>query len=344
MDMILKAILAAFWLILVPGLAGIILMRKKAENTLAECFLAGYILLFSLAEILTLPMIVLDLPLHILTMAYGAIAGLLALWGAVCYGKRIRTNGISSVVHVPRFSVYFWMAVVVILLQAVMCVMMAHMDADDSFYVAAATTSVHTDTIFSVNPYTGLEFRWPEKRYILSPFPVFLAVVSQLSGGLHPAIMAHTIYPAIFLPMAYMVMYYIGKKWFSGNKQAQGIFLFIAAVMTSFSAYSVYNAGNFQLVRIWQGKAFLAAIMLPLLFYFCYTILLPEKEEYPWIFLFMTNLSCCFLSSMGIMLAPLMMGCFLVIAFAKGKRPGQLFKGLCCCLPSIVLGVVYIML
>ena len=43
---------------------------------------------------------------------------------------------------------------------------------------------VQTDTIFEVIPYTGLKYYGLPSRYVLSPFPVFLAVVSQLSMGL----------------------------------------------------------------------------------------------------------------------------------------------------------------
>ena len=111
---------------------------------------------------------------------------------------------------------------------------MAHMDADDCFYVATATTDVYTDTIFEVDPYTGTAYRALPRRYVLSPFPVFLAVVSQLSGRLHPAVMAHMVFPAVFLSMAYMVQAVLAKKWFPGEKKAQGIYLLLAACICSF--------------------------------------------------------------------------------------------------------------
>lgn len=95
---------------------------------------------------------------------------------------------------------------------------MAHMDADDCFYVATATTDVYTDTIFEVDSYTGTAYRALPRRYVLSPFPVFLAVVSQLSGRLHPAVMAHMVFPAVFLSMAYMVQAVLAKNGFPEKK------------------------------------------------------------------------------------------------------------------------------
>ena len=111
-------------------------------------------------------------------------------------------------------------------MQIGVCVYYAHMDADDAFYVATATTSVHTDSIFAYNPYSGAEYAVLPRRYVLSPFPVLLAVISQLSGGLHPAVTAHTIYPVVFLLAAYLVYHQFGRLWFAEKEESRGCFCF----------------------------------------------------------------------------------------------------------------------
>lgn len=342
MEMIVKGMLAVFWLVLIPGAAGAPFLRKKDTYTLAESFFAGYIFLFSAAELLSLLMIVLDMPLHVLSASYGGIALIMALWGCVCLKKQFVGNGLKNRLQLSDRGAWFWAAVILIALQVGMCVLMAHMDADDSFYVASATTNVYTDSVFSVNAYTGLPYRRLPKRYTLSQFPAFLSVISQLSKGLHPAIIAHAIYPAVFLPMAYGVQNCLAKKWFHGNKRSQGMYLFFAACLTSFSAYSTHSVGMVQMVRIWQGKALLASVLLPLLFYFCISVILEKDGEYPWIFLSMTNLACCLLSSMGILLAPLMTGCFLAVSLIMHRDPRRILKGAASCLPSLILGIVYL--
>lgn len=359
MGMLFKGVLALFWLVFVPMAAGIPFLRKKERYTITESFLTGYLFLFAAAESLILPMIYLKLPLHILVFIYGVLTGGMALWGCFCLKKKKNADFLScqaceserSVdVHlrirelVHGQSVYFWLALAMILFQILILVLFAHFDADDSFFVGAATTAVQTDTIFSVNPYTGIEYKSLPDRYVLSPFPVFLAVISQLSGGLHPAIMAHTVFPAIFLGMVYVIQYQLSEKWFHDDKKAKGTYLFFVALLCWFSAFSVYNAGNFQMVRIWQGKALLASAMLPLLAYFCISLILEEKQEYPWILLVMANISCCLISSMGIILAPLLMGLMILTGLIQRKNLVNAAKGICCMLPSIVLGVVYILI
>ena len=339
--MVIKGFLAVLWLAAVPASVGLLFTGRK-QLKISELFLHGYILLFAVMEILVLPMILLKVPLHILTSVYGILAAGFAAGGLLLWKKKNSSKNLLG--NMERPSIYFWMAVLVIVLQVLMCAAMAHMDADDCFYVAAATTDVHTDSIFAVDPYTGCEYRVLPRRYVLSPFPVFLAVASWLSGGMHPAVMAHMVFPVIFLPMAYMVQYCLAEKMFSGERKAKDIYLLLTACICSFSGYSVYNTGNFQMVRIWQGKAVLASVLLPYLLYLCISIFFGEKRKNSWTALFLTNISCCLLSSMGIILAPLMTGCFLAASSVMQREWKTAAKGFLCCLPSIVLGVAYILI
>ncbi|MDO5799479.1 MAG: DUF6077 domain-containing protein [Eubacteriales bacterium] len=341
MEMAIKGTLAVFWLGLVPLFAGRLLFCKRKQPLLTECFLSGYALLFAVMEVLTLPMIYLKMPLHVLTVSYGAAVLLLAAAGIFVMVKQKDSFHFSSAFRMENSC--FWIAAVLILLQIIMCVFLAHMDADDAFYVAQATTDVQTDTIFEVIPYTGQKYHSMPSRYVLSPFPVFLAVVSRLSAGLHPAIMAHMIFPAIFLMAAYSVQYLLGRKWFPDDRRGQGMYLFFVACVCSFSAYSVYNAGSFQMVRLWQGKAVLASVFLPFLFYLGQSVMMEKKSEYPWILLAMADMSCCLLSSMGIILGTLMFGVFLLLCLVFQRNWKNFLKGFCCCLPSLLLGIFYIL-
>ena len=241
-----------------------------------------------------------------------------------------------------KITFYFALALLLIICQIVMCALLAHMDADDSFFVASATTDVYTDTIFEVNPDTGRYYMVLPERYTLSPFPVFLAVVSQLSAGLHPAIMAHVVFPAVFLVVVYMVQSLLSRCWFPNDRKARDIYLLLVAVLSSFSAYSVYNAGNFQMVRLWQGKTILAAILIPMLVYLCLTIVMKEKAEYSWGLMLMANLSCCLVSSMGIILAPLLIGSFAVVKLIYKKDFMCIWKCALCCIPTLVLGLIFL--
>ena len=157
MSIILKGILALFWLLLVPAAIGILVMSKRKDICPEACLPFGYLVLFSVMEIFTLPLAFLKAPLHILTALYGGVAVLLAAAGVVSVvgNTEKRQNMISVQKRESKITFYFALALLLIICQIVMCTLLAHMDADDSFFVASATTDVYTDTIFEVNPDTG---------------------------------------------------------------------------------------------------------------------------------------------------------------------------------------------
>ena len=341
MGMILKGVLALFWLLVIPFAVGILFFHNRQARRAGEYVLTGYTVMLAMMEILALPMIYLNLPLHVLVVVYGVLAVLLACLGAVSFYRRRKSC--EMLWTKPDFSWEMAVAVVMVLLQIAVTVVYAHMDADDSFYVGTATTAVETDTIFSISPYTGLPYTVLPKRYVLSPFPVFLAVVSRLCGGLHPAIMAHTVFPAVFILLVYVVLYQYGCRFFGKNVQSKGIYMIFCGVLVWFSGYSIYNSEVFSMIRVWQGKAFLAGVMLPWLFLICQEVLLDRKTSYSWMLLFMGNLACCLLSSMGIMLAPLMMGIFLLMNLIKYRSLRRFVQGVICLLPSVLLGAVYVL-
>lgn len=390
-----KAVLALFWLMLVPWGAGTLFFRKEKKMCHGQSFLIGYVFLFSVTELLTLPAIWLKLPLHVLSICYavigvGAAGAGLWHWREKCLGQEIDSSlyvgettetaddlekyllqktdeclsgdeKIKSAedsdagaekrswfagmwVNLRNVSAWFWIALILIAAQICVVSLLAHIDADDAFYVATATTAVHTDSVFAVNPYTGNAYRKLPSRYVLSPFPIFLAVISQLCSGLHPAILAHAIFPAVFLIMAYLTLYQFAKLFFQKDADARGIFLILGCVLTWFSGFSVYTSGNFQMIRIWQGKGLLAAALLPLSIWLCMKIVMQKKPEFPWYFLLLTNGACCLVSSMGIMLSPLVMGIFAVMGAVHCRDPKRIIKCVLCCIPSIVLGAVYVLI
>lgn len=344
MNLIGNGLLALVWLLAVPALSGVLFLQKKQNASGIECLLAGYLFLFSLAELLTLPMIYFGLALHVLVICYGVLTGAAALLGAVHLVRHRSANRPAFSARLRGISPFLIAALAIIAAQIVIVTLYAHFDADDALYVATGTTAVETDSIFRYDAYTGKLYEQLPRRYVLSPFPIFLAVVSQLIGGLHPAVVAHAILPPIFLVCAYCAVYQIARKWFPDDSGARGIFLFLTAFLIWFSAYTVYTAGAFQMVRLWQGKAVLAAFLLPLTFWLSSSILLEEKPAYSRLLLFMADLGSCLLSSMGIILTPLLIGIFLFLELLRFRSLKRTALGIACCLPSAVLGIVYLLL
>ncbi|MEG0251926.1 MAG: DUF6077 domain-containing protein [Christensenellaceae bacterium] len=345
MEFILQLLLILTFLIIIPFLLGSLFTHfsEKSKNSIALSFLFGFVAMLSIYELLALPMTFLKLPLQTLTISWACVVvGLCIVSACLTHKDFSKTwNHLKS-----NLKALPWLAILVIvlvILQAAVLTLFMHTDDDDAFYVGTAATALQTNTIYEFNPYTGELLPYIEPNYILSLFPVFCAVLSSLTG-VHVAIFMHTILPAVLIPLSYFVYYEIGKELFHKDKQKTFLFLFFVCIVNIFGYVSIYTASTFLLFRIWQGKAILASILLPFIFLLSMRTMLHKAARADWIFLFLTMIASATVSSMGIFLAPLLLG-ILAIVFSIAKKSWRSFLySLLCCTPNIALGITKIML
>ena len=85
---------------------------------------------------------------------------------------------------------------------------------------------------------------------------------------------------------------------------------------------SVYTQGTFSLIRIWQGKASVAAVIIPLLFYFFISINKRNKTQ-DWMLMALAGLAGCLMSGMGISITLILIGAcgvYHILAYQNWKR------------------------
>lgn len=338
----IRLILIAVVLGVVPFLLGMWYTRfvEEEKNSLCLNMAAGYVMAFALFEILALPLVFQRSSLTLLVRLYAGVTGGLAAASLVCNGKRILAVIRETWNTVRHFTWTIWLQLVFILGQIGFYLRYQHTDADDAFYVAAATTARATDTILSYSPYTGTAYRHLPSRYVLSPFYAFTATVSRLTG-VHPATVAHTVFMIVFLLLAYAVYAQLGRLLFSEDSQKTGYFLLLLTALLVFSGYSERTAGMFLLVRLWQGKAVLAGILLPFGWYLAMRIFQREGKSADWLLLAALMCACCLVSSMGIMLGAIMLGIVGIVFAIYNKSLRILLYSLLCCLPNLICAGIY---
>ncbi len=79
--------------------------------------------------------------------------------------------------------------------------------------------------------------------------------------------------------LAYVVYSLIGEMFFQKDKKTGRFLLAMGVFIPRSSRHSVYTQGTFLLVRIWQGKAVLASVILPAVFYLCSRLLVLKKAK-----------------------------------------------------------------
>lgn len=346
--MIKSVALIGIFLGLLPFLLGLLytgFVEEEKDNILMH-MAAGYIMMFGVFEIVVLPLIWMRQSLSLLVCIYGGILAVLAAASLILNYKRI--PGIVRRIFgvVKDFTLCIWAQFLLIAGQVFVYIRYQYTNSDDAFFVAAATTSLATNTIFSYNPYTGAEFAKLPSRYVLSPFYAFTATVSKLTDT-HPAIIAHMVFMIFFLLLSYAVYTLIGRALFSYDMEKLGYFLVVLSALNIFAAYSERTSGLFLLIRLWQGKAVLAGILLPMILYLGIRIFLLEdrgRKRADWLLLFLLMAACCMVSSMGIILGAIMLG-LTGILFAWRNRSLKFLvcTGLCC-LPNMFCAGIYLVI
>lgn len=341
--MLVKAVLTGIWLFVIPIIIGngMVCFTKQSERKAGHAFIYGYVTMFSLFQILAIPSIYLHLRFQMLVNLYTSAVIVLMAGSLIVYRKQW-LGVLKYKYHMPKNINYIWILVLLLILaQTAVSALGMHVDEDDSFFVATAATSWTDNSMFEIDAYTGAAYEQFPSRYVLSPFPIWIAFLSRVTG-FHPAVMAHTILPVLMIPLAYLVYYLIGKQLFRGDSKKTGLFMLLISVITISSYYSVYTSGTFLLIRSWQGKSVLAAILLPFIFYLCLRLLHEKAETREWMALLLTMISSLLVSSMGIMLPVIMVGIFIIIYGLLGRDWKKLTYGIGVCIPNLLFAAVYL--
>lgn len=338
--MILKYI---FLLVLIPGILGKLITIKNQEKGCNYSYLAGILLMFSVFQVVALPCIFFDTSLNCVIGVWSAILLMIMLYLGRKYGKTAwdSLKRFNWKEEVRKIDVWGIIVFILVVIQAFMLAKYAHYDADDAYYVGMAVTSWDTNSLMRYDCYTGELLEGMLSRYVLSPFPIFIAAVSKIIGC-HSAIVAHTLIPAIFIPMAYLVYALIGKILFANNKVKNEIFLILISIMGIFCYWSIYNQQIFLLYRVWQGKAILSGVLLPMIFYMALKYWNQKYTVSDWCVLICLMLSTCLVSSMGIILGAVMLGIFAIMILIKKRNLAEAMKILACAGPNVFLAVVYL--
>ena len=203
-------------------------------------------------------------------------------------------------------AVLLWSLVLILLvIQVILAGALAYEEGDDAFYVAVSTITDSSNTMYKILPYTGGETGL-DARHGLAPFPIWVALVARFSG-LHSATVAQIVLPMFLIVMAYTVYYMIGRRLFIKSMRRLPLFLLFLEVLVLFGGQSLYTSENFLLVRTAQGKAVLAAIVIPFIFLQLFILLETLQQDkkvsvHYWVLLVLSFATGCLCSTQGALL------------------------------------------
>lgn len=340
--MVLKLFACLLWFIIIPECIGLGLLNFKKDNkSMIFALIIGYIFGFASFQLLAIPMIFMHLKFTTLAYSWAIIMVILAIISMILVRKRLKEIFIENIEALKKLPKFLTIIVtIIVLFQAFMAFRYMHQDHDDSNFVAKATIAYDTNTLYEYGD-KGEDLNQVPSRNGLSPYPIYTATIAKLIG-FHPAAVAHTIFPPVFIVLAYLVYFLVGKALFKDDNKKTMVFMLILAVLYMFGDYSRYTVFDRLLYRLWQGKSMLCAIILPFIWYLFIEYIGKKDEKFYWFILFLSIWGSVLLSSMALYLPIISSGLLALIYAIKYRKAKYLLWIFLCCIPSIIYGIIYL--
>ena len=324
-----------------PFVVGKVFRSKSISFT----YLSGQLLLWAVFQMVAVPAVYYRAKFSTLFWLYTGIVVVMTGIGVYAWlhsKTRIAIHGQKRKTWkqcLRRISPFLIIAFLIIGYQMSIYIFRMHLDEDDARWIAEANDALVKNRMLLHNPATGEyigRFVGEMVKDVFSPWSMYLAWLSRMTT-IRAVVIAHTVYPPILLGLSYAAYYEIGSQLFKG-KDERGIFLLMVSVINMFMAGNVYTQSVFTLTRIWQGKAVVAAVMIPSILMVVLRIQGEEKKgnnrdrfDKPetikrpdhirvadWLLLFVTGAASCLFSGMGIAIGLIMIFVYGAYVVVKG--------------------------
>ena len=328
-------------------LAGMAVTKPEIRPTgLIRSWVFGQMTLFTVLELLAVPMIFFHVAFSTLYISFCACAGALAAFGLyrLIITLKKPAPALPKQKKEPR-SILAWILLgitfLIILYQFLSYLLGMHMDDDDTRWLAQANDALETGQMIYHNYNTGDYWGWVHMpKDAVSAWPMLYSILSRLTLNTRVTILAHTVYAPMEVLVMYGIYWLLASELFE-KKDARAAFLLLVSVINLFYAGTLFTQSVFALVRIWQGKATVAAVLIPLLIYL-FVRINKENRVSDWLLLIVADCASCFMSGMGISIAAIMIGlygAYHIIAYRHWKRIPLLVLAV---LPSVFYALLYL--
>ncbi len=300
----------------------------------------GFISLLALYQIIYLPFILTSqefLPVHnIFVVTIGVLSIISILLNLRDFYKLI----LNLMDYIKSTPLVYILAIGLIIYQLYYVLTTQFIDEDDAFFLPIAGEALLTNKMFATDPSTGIPATDLNARYAFSPYLIFIATLSKITG-IHHTILAHTVLSVFFVAVAYVVYDILGNELFENDRKKTGWFLTFISLINILGQFSTLSPQALLLHRAWQGRVVALSVILPLLFWLVVRIAKQKQNAVDWIMLFVVNLAATTLTSTSVYLTALFLGAFTLSIWISQKRANILIPMLICVIPNFTIFFIY---
>lgn len=354
--MILQILILVLILLICPVACGLLptFFVARQRITPPVIYMSGILLCLAIFQLSTVPVVILNgYGFPVIVIMYSILIGLTSVAGIVlAVIKTKKEGGFVAKLELHRNitveeAVEWIMFMCVLGFQIVMFMRMTSFDGDDAYYVVQSVLSVETDTLYRIQPYTGLSTSF-DLRHSLAVFPLWIAYISKISG-IHPTVFAHNVLGIVIIPTTYMVYYEIGRNILRRELKKLPIFMIFVGIMQIFGNVSIYTNATFFVTRTWQGKSLLANLCIPGVLWLLLNIFDSEGFEGDkrlgfWLNLGILNIVAAMCSTASVFLMAMLIGLSGLVLAVKEKNVQILLRLVITCIPLVIYGAMFLLI
>lgn len=339
------------WLVLLPVCVGGVFFSHKEAWSLGGLWFKGQFLLWAVFQVMTVPFIIAERNIRELQPLYVRGGLILGLFGLVCIVFRMWTTvhkgtGSAMPLWTKEHKVMAIIFALLWLVQMFMMVFAAVNDGDDAYYMAVAETADYSGVMYVANVYAfgATELNY---RYILAPFPIWIAFLARISG-VHTLTIGHIVLGIVLVTMSYVLYAHMGKVLFGEDRRKRLQMLILVAILFIWGNTSSHTAESFLLLRSRQGKALVAGIVFPAMIYLLLKLgrALEKKERITcrdYLLGMAIILTGCLGSTLGGALVILLWGSALLFLTIGYRKWSLLPFGIFSAMPGLVYTMLYLL-
>lgn len=339
--------------LIAPYLLGLIwtkrLSKANEQNSITLAFIFGFFSMLILFQIPAVPMIIYKQSFKLLEYIWLIEIMLFCVFSIIYNWKRLRgilKQKIKEIECWKKENRFVQLLTIsFFLLVFAQAVLLSHADiydTDDARYIAESLDAIKTDKMLLTNPITGEGIEAPigeMKRDVVAPFMLLEGAISDLCE-IHTATLCHVILPLLLIPLCYMVYWLLSVRIFGENSlEKRMIFLNFVCIILMFGRLSAYWQSAYLLWRIWQGKAILRAIVIPIVLWVMASLVQNSKEEMYYLFLGAIVLGSCLLTTMSLVFLVIIISLYYVILCLYQKKIFSI-KTIITMIPLVIYGLV----
>ncbi len=314
-------------MLIVPFFLGTVVVSLiRIDKNPVNSYVIGFLTMMAICELVAVPCVLLKASFNMTVIIYFLVIVLMLTIGIVkkCILPEIDVKSLKK-----RFSTYgmiehitLALAIIIWGIIIVNSVRLYVVDQDDSRFIVTASDMIRTNTLFLSDPNTGIvhdtwSYGIDASKDIIAPHAVFCAILSRVTAT-DTTLFMHSIYPVFLYVIALFIYNNLISELIEGSDSLRlskhrtaykNLFLILIAIIMVFH-YSTRNTRETVfLVRLWQGKAILAGVIIPALFGALYLIQ-RKTDNLHYVLLFIVSLAGCLASSMSTLLIPLVLGIY----------------------------------